>query len=53
MENVTLSKRFDLKKKEMQMLWLNQRIDEHFRIEPFFNESLQMYLTKKNNQNGF
>jgi hypothetical protein len=35
MEKVILSKRFDFKMKEMQILWLNQKIDEHLRKESF------------------
>jgi hypothetical protein len=49
MEKVILSKRFDLIEKVMQTQWLHQKIDEYFCIKSFINESLEMYLTKKNN----
>lgn len=49
MEKVILSKRFDLIEKVTQIQWLYQKIDEHFCIKSFINESSEMYLTKKNN----
>ena len=48
-----LSELFDIDYKEMQIQLLNQKIENEYGDEPFINEALQMYLTKKNNQNGF
>jgi transcriptional regulator with XRE-family HTH domain len=41
-----LSELFDLDYKEIQIQLLNQRIDEHFGNEPFFNEAINK-LAKK------
>jgi transcriptional regulator with XRE-family HTH domain len=43
-----LSELFDLNYKEMQIQLLNQKIEHEYGDEPFINEALQMYLTKKN-----
>jgi transcriptional regulator with XRE-family HTH domain len=43
-----LSELFDLDYKEMQIQLLNQKIENEYGDEPFINEALQMYLTKKN-----
>ena len=48
-----LSELFDIDYKEMQIQLLNQKIEDEYGDEPFINEALQMYLTKKTNQNGF
>ena len=48
-----LSELFDIDYKEMQIQLLNQKIENEYGDEPFINEALQMYLTKKNNRNGF
>jgi transcriptional regulator with XRE-family HTH domain len=48
-----LSELFDIDYKEMQIQLLNQKIENEYGDEPFINEALQMYLTKKTNQNGF
>ncbi len=45
---IGLSELFDLDYKEMQIQLLNQKIENEFGDEPFINEALQMYLTKKN-----
>ncbi len=37
----------------MQIQLFNQKIENEYGDEPFINEALQMYLTKKNNLNGF
>ena len=37
-----LSELFDLDYKEMQIQFLNQKIDEQFGNEPFFNEAINM-----------
>ena len=42
-----LSELFDLDYKEMQIQLLNQKIENEYGDEPFINEALQMYLTKK------
>lgn len=49
-----LSELFDLDYKEIQIQLLNQRIDEHFGSEPYFNEaintlSIQLKNTKHEN----
>ena len=38
-----LSELFDLECKEMQTQLLNQKIDEQFGMEPFFNEAIKKY----------
>ena len=43
---IGLSELFDLDYKEIQIQLLNQRIDEHFGNEPFFNEAINK-LAKK------
>ena len=43
-----LSELFDLDYKEMQIQLLKQKIENEYGNEPFINEALQMYLTKKN-----
>ena len=48
-----LSELFDIDYKEMQIQLLNQKIENEYGDEPFINEALQMYLTKKTKQNGF
>lgn len=48
-----LSELFDLDYKKMQIQLLNQKIENEYGDEPFINEALEMYLTKKINQNGF
>ena len=48
-----LSELFDLDYKEMQIQLLNQRIDEHFGNEPFFNEAInKLAKTNKSNKNN-
>ena len=42
-----LSELFDLDYKEMQIQLLNQRIDEHFGNEPFFNEAINKLAKNK------
>ena len=42
-----LSELFDLDYKEMQIQLLNQKIENEYGDEPFINEALQMYVTKK------
>jgi transcriptional regulator with XRE-family HTH domain len=37
-----LSELFDFDYKEMQIQLLNQKIDEHFGSEPFFNEAIKI-----------
>ena len=44
-----LSELFDLDYKEMQIQLLNQKIENEYGNEPFINEALQMYLTKRKN----
>jgi HTH-type transcriptional regulator, competence development regulator len=44
-----LSELFDLDYKEMQIQLLNQKIENEYGNEPFINEALQMYLTKRTN----
>ena len=39
---------FDLDYRMLQIQFLNQKIENEFGDEPFINEALQMYLTKKN-----
>ena len=39
---------FDLDYRMLQIQFLNQKIDDEYGDEPFINEALQMYLTKKN-----
>lgn len=46
---IGLSELFDLDYKEMQIQLLNQRIENEYGNEPFINEALQMYLTKRTN----
>ena len=48
-----LSELFDIDYKEIQIQLLNQKIENEYGDEPFINEALQMYLTKKTKQNGF
>ena len=43
-----LSELFDLDYKEMQIQWLNQKIDEQFGQEPFFNEAIKKISELKN-----
>jgi len=43
-----LSELFDLDYKEMQIQLLNQKIDEQFGKEPFFNEAIKMISELKN-----
>ena len=43
-----LSELFDLDYKEMQIQLLNQKIDEHFGNEPFYNEALNILVKQKN-----
>jgi len=43
-----LSELFDLDYKEMQIQLLNQKIDEHFGNEPFYNEALNILVIQKN-----
>ena len=43
-----LSELFDLDYKEMQTQLLNQKIDEHFGNEPFYNEALNILVKQKN-----
>ena len=43
-----LSELFDLDYKEMQIQFLNQKIDEQFGNEPFFNEAINMISELKN-----
>ena len=43
-----LSELFDLDYKEMQIQFLNQKIDEQFGNEPFFNEAIKMISELKN-----
>jgi len=43
-----LSELFNLDYKEIQIQFLNQKIENDYGNEPFINEALQMYLTKKN-----
>ena len=38
---------FDLDYRMLQIQFLNQKIENEFGDEPFINEALQMYLTKK------
>jgi hypothetical protein len=42
-----LSELFDLDYKEIQIQLLNQRIDEHFGNEPFFNEAIKKLAKKQ------
>ena len=42
-----LSELYNLDYKQMQIQLLNQKIENEYGDEPFFNEALQMYLTKK------
>ncbi len=42
-----LSELFDLDYKEMQIQLLNQKIDEHFGNEPFYNEAILEIVKKK------
>ena len=39
---------FDLDYRMLQIQFLNQKIENEYGNEPFINEALQMYLTKKN-----
>lgn len=39
---------FDLDYRMLQIQFLNQKIENEYGDEPFINEALQMYLTKKN-----
>jgi transcriptional regulator with XRE-family HTH domain len=43
-----LAELFDLDYKEMQIQLLNQKIDEHFGNEPFYNEALNVLVKQKN-----
>ena len=43
-----LSELFDLDYKEMQIQLLNQKIDEQFGKEPFFNEAIKKIFELKN-----
>ena len=43
-----LSELFDLDYKEMQIQFLNQKIDEQFGNEPFFNEAIKKISELKN-----
>lgn len=45
-----LSEMFDLDYKEMQIQLLNQKIDEQFGKEPFFNEAIKKISGLKNKQ---
>ena len=42
-----LSEIYDLDYKEIQIQLLNQRIDEHFGNEPFFNEAIYKLAKKQ------
>ena len=42
-----LSELFELDYKEMQIQLLNQKIDEHFGKEPFYNEAILEIVKKK------
>ncbi len=50
---VVMQRLFDLDYKEMLIQLLNQKIENEFGAEPFINDALQMYLTKKNKLDGF
>ena len=45
---IGLSEIFDLDYKEMQIELLNQKINEHFGNEPFFNEAINKLAKKLN-----
>ena len=44
-----LEELFDLDYIELQVQLLHKKIENEFGGEPFINEALQIYLTKKNN----
>jgi transcriptional regulator with XRE-family HTH domain len=39
---------FELDYRVLQIQFLNQKIEDEYGNEPFINEALQMYLTRKN-----